>query len=92
VPILKALQAAAETLSNRAMRADAMEALAQARGRAARVGARRQETLPRNPVDVLAPRRADRPAPRDARRAAKQLGGEVQRRALQMATILRARC
>ncbi|HKW84476.1 MAG TPA: type II secretion system F family protein, partial [Burkholderiaceae bacterium] len=31
VPILKALQAAAETLSNRAMRADAMEALVQVR-------------------------------------------------------------
>ena len=31
VPILKALQAAAETLSNRAMRADAMDALVQVR-------------------------------------------------------------
>ena len=31
VPILKALQAAAETLSNRAMRADALEALVQVR-------------------------------------------------------------
>jgi general secretion pathway protein F len=31
VPILKALQAAAETLSNRAMRADALDALVQVR-------------------------------------------------------------
>ena len=68
VPILKALQAAAETLSQprHARRRDG-RAGAGARRRAARLGAGRQEALSRHAGDVLAPRRADRPAAADAR-------------------------
>jgi hypothetical protein len=67
VPILKALQAAAETLGNRAMRADAMDALVQVReGRPAGLGAGGQEALPGPAGDVRPPGRADRPAAADA--------------------------
>ncbi len=65
VPILKALQAAAETLSQpRDARRRDGRARAGARRRAARLGAGRQEALPRHPGDVLAAGRADRPAAR----------------------------
>ena len=67
VPILKALQAAAETLSNRAMRADAMDALVQVREGAPLASAlAAQEALPGPAGDVRAPGRADRPAAGDA--------------------------
>ena len=48
VPILKALQAAAETLGNRAMRADAMDALVLVREGAPLASALAQEALPRH--------------------------------------------
>ncbi len=89
VPILKALQAAAETLSNRAMRADAMEALVQVREGAplasALAGKKRFPGL----LAMFA-RLGEQTGqlPLMLERAARQLGTEVQRRALQMATIL----
>src|SRR5690606_24830354 len=89
VPILKALQAAAETLSNRAMRADAMDALVQVREGAplasALAGRKRFPGLL-----AMFSRLGEQTGqlPRMLERAARQLGTEVQRRALQMATIL----
>ncbi len=89
VPILKALQAAAETLSNRAMRADAMDALVQVREGAplasALAGKKRFPGLL-----AMFSRLGEQTGqlPRMLERAAHQLGAEVQRRALQMATIL----
>jgi general secretion pathway protein F len=89
VPILKALQAAAETLSNRAMRADAMDALVQVREGAplasALAGKRRFPGL----LAMFA-RLGEQTGqlPVMLERAARQLGTEVQRRAMQMATIL----
>ena len=89
VPILKALQAAAETLSNRAMRADAMEALVQVREGAplasALAGKKRFPGLL-----AMFSRLGEQTGqlPRMLERAAVQLSAEVQRRAMQMATIL----
>ena len=89
VPILKALQAAGETLSNRAMRADAMDALVQVREGAplasALAGKKRFPGL----LAMFA-RLGEQTGrlPEMLERAARQLGTEVQRRALQMATIL----
>jgi general secretion pathway protein F len=89
VPILKALQAAAETLSNRAMRADAMDALVQVREGAplasALAGKRRFPGLLAM-FSRLGEQTGQLPLMLD--RAARQLGTEVQRRAMQMATIL----
>ena len=89
VPILKALQAAAETLSNRAMRADAMEALTQVREGAplasALAGKKRFPGLLAM-FSRLGEQTGQLPTMLD--RAARQLGMEVQRRAMQMATIL----
>jgi len=89
VPILKALQAAAETLSNRAMRADAMEALVQVREGAplasALAGKKRFPGILAM-FSRLGEQTGQLPLMLD--RAARQLGTEVQRRALQMATIL----
>jgi general secretion pathway protein F len=89
VPILKALQAAAETLSNRAMRADAMVALTQVREgaplAAALAGKKRFPGLP-----AMLARLGEQTGtlPRMLQRAAVQLSAEVQRRALALATIL----
>ena len=67
VPILKALQAAAETLGNRAMRADAMDALVQVREGAPLASAMAgEEALSRAAGDVRAAGRTDRPAAGDA--------------------------
>ena len=89
VPILKALQAAAETLNNRAMRADAMDALVRVREGAplasALAGKKRFPGLLAM-FSRLGEQTGQLPKMLD--RAAKQLGGEVQRRALAMATIL----
>ncbi|MBP5989764.1 MAG: type II secretion system inner membrane protein GspF [Piscinibacter sp.] len=89
VPILKALQAAAETLSNRAMRADAMEALVQVREGAPLASA--LATKKRFPgLLAMFSRLGEQTGqlPVMLERAARQLGAEVQRRAMQMATIL----
>ena len=89
VPILKALQAAAETLSNRAMRADAMDALVQVREGAplasALAGKKRFPGLL-----AMFSRLGEQTGqlPLMLERSARQLGGEVQRRALAVATIL----
>lgn len=89
VPILKALQAAAETLSNRAMRADAMDALVQVREGAplasALAGKKRFPGLLAM-FARLGEQTGQLPTMLD--RAAKQLAAEVQRRAMQMATLL----
>jgi general secretion pathway protein F len=89
VPILKAVQAAAETLSNRAMRADAMAALVQVREGAplasALAGKKRFPGLLAM-FARLGEQTGKLPVMLD--RAAKQLSMEVQRRAMQLATIL----
>ncbi len=89
VPILKALQAAAETLSNRSMRADAMEALVQVREGAplasALAGKKRFPGLLAM-FSRLGEQTGQLPVMLD--RAARQLTMEVQRRSMQMATIL----
>jgi general secretion pathway protein F len=89
VPILKALQAAAETLGNRAMRADALDALVQVREGAplasALAGKKRFPGL----LAMFA-RLGEQTGqlPLMLSRAAAQLGAEVQRRSLAVATIL----
>ena len=89
VPILKALQAAAETLGNRAMRADAMDALVQVREGAplasALAGKKRFPGL----LAMFA-RLGEQTGqlPEMLLRASVQLSAEVQRRAMGAATIL----
>jgi general secretion pathway protein F len=89
VPILKALQAAAETLSNRAMRADAMEALSQVREGAPLASALAAKKRFPGLLAMFA-RLGEQTGqlPVMLARAARQLSTEVQRRALAMATIL----
>jgi general secretion pathway protein F len=89
VPILKALQAAAETLSNRAMRADAMDALVQVREGAPLASALAAKKRFPGLLAMFA-RLGEQTGqlPAMLQRAARQLGAEVQRRAMQMATIL----
>ena len=89
VPILRALQAAAETLNNRALRADALAALALVREGAPLASALAQEKrFP--PLLAMFARLGEQTGrlPQMLGRAATQLGGEVQRRALQLATLL----
>jgi general secretion pathway protein F len=89
VPILKALQAAAETLSNRAMRGDAMAALTQVREGAPLANA--MAAKKRFPgILAMFARLGEQTGtlPKMLQRAADQLGNEVQRRALALATIL----
>ena len=89
VPILKALQAASETLSNRAMRADAMDALVQVREGAPLASALAgKQRFPGLLAMVARLGEQTGQLPLMLERAARQLGTEVQRRALQMATIL----
>ena len=89
VPILKALQAAAETLANRAMRNDALDALAQVREGAplasALAGKKRFPGL----LAMFA-RLGEQTGqlPLMLQRASTQLSAEVQRRAMGAATIL----
>jgi len=89
VPILKALQAAAETLSNRAMRADALEALVQVREGAplaSALGAKKRFPGLLSMFARLGEQTGQLPLM--LQRAANQLSTEVQRRALAIATIL----
>ncbi|MGZ5130273.1 MAG: type II secretion system inner membrane protein GspF [Caldimonas sp.] len=89
VPILKALQAAAETLSNRAMRADAMDALVLVREGAPLASALAgKKRVPG--ILAMFSRLGEQTGqlPVMLERAAKQLSAVVQRRAMQMATIL----
>jgi general secretion pathway protein F len=89
VPILKALQAAAETLGNRAMRADAMDALVQVREGAPLASALAAKKRFPGLLSMFA-RLGEQTGqlPVMLGRAAVQLGAEVQRRAMALATIL----
>lgn len=89
VPILKALQAAAETLGNRAMRADALEALVLVREGAPLAAALSGKKRFPGLLAMFA-RLGEQTGDLSTMlaRAAQQLGQEVQRRAIQMATIL----
>jgi general secretion pathway protein F len=89
VPILKALQAAAETLSNRAMRTDALDALVMVREGAPLASALAQKKRFPGLLSMFArlgEQTGQLPVMLD--RAARQLSTEVQRRALQLATLL----
>ena len=89
LPILKALQAAAETLSNRAMRADALDALLLVREGAPLASALSQKKRFPGLVSMFA-RLGEQTGqlPIMLQRAAAQLSMEVQRRAMALATIL----
>ncbi len=89
VPILKALQAAAETLANRALRADALDALVQVREGAPLASALAAKKRFPGLLAMFA-RLGEQTGqlPQMLDRAAKQLNGEVQRRAMALATIL----
>ncbi|HNI85011.1 MAG TPA: type II secretion system inner membrane protein GspF [Ottowia sp.] len=89
VPILRALQAAGETLHNRAMRADAEDALVMVREGAPLAAALAQK--PRFPgLLAMFARMGEQTGqlPAMLQRASVQLSAEVQRRALQLATVL----
>jgi general secretion pathway protein F len=89
VPILKSLQAAAMTLNNRAMRADALDALVLVREGAPLASAIGQKKRFPGIVSMFA-RLGEQTGqlPLMLSRAAKQLSSEVQRRALYLATLL----
>ena len=89
VPILKALQAAAETLGNRAMRADALDALVQVREGAPLASALSAKKRFPGLLAMFA-RLGEQTGelPAMLQRASRQLGGEVQRRAMGLATLL----
>lgn len=89
VPILKALQAAAETLSNRAMQADALDALVQVR-EGAPLGAALAGKKRFPGILAMFARLGEQTGqmPEMLGRAARQLAVEVQRRALAAATLL----
>ncbi|MGZ5182553.1 MAG: type II secretion system inner membrane protein GspF [Ramlibacter sp.] len=89
VPILRALQAAAQTLNNRAMRADALDALVLVREGAPLASALAQKKRFPGLLSMFA-RLGEQTGqlPLMLQRAANQLGNEVQRRAMQLATVL----
>ena len=89
VPILKALQAAAETLGNRAMRADALDALVQVREGAPLASALASKKRFPGLLPMFA-RLGEQTGtlPLMLQRAATQLSAEVQRRAMALATLL----
>ena len=89
VPILKALQAAAETLGNAAMRADALDALVQVR-EGAPLGAALAGKKRFPGILAMFARLGEQTGqlPEMLDRAARQLGNEVQRRAMTVATLL----
>ena len=89
VPILKALQAAAETLGNRAMQADALDALVQVR-EGAPLGAALAGKKRFPGILAMFSRLGEQTGqlPEMLGRAAKQLSLEVQRRSMAAATLL----
>ena len=89
VPILRALQAAAETLHNTAMRADALDALVLVREGAPLASAMAQKKRFPGLVAMFA-RLGEQTGqlPLMLQRAAVQLSTEVQRRAVSLATLL----
>ena len=89
VPILKALQAASETLSNRALRTDATDALVLVReGAPLATALAQKKRFP--PLLAMFARLGEQTGqlPLMLSRAAQQLSTEVQRRAMQVATLL----
>ena len=89
VPILRALQTAAETLNNQAMRADALDALVLVREGAPLASAMAsKKRFP--PLVAMFARLGEQTGqlPTMLQRAAQQLSAEVQRRAMHLATIL----
>ena len=89
VPILKALQAAADTLSNHALRADALEALVQVReGAPLALALSRHQRFPGLLAMFARLGEQTGQLPVMLQRAARQLAGEVQRRAMALATVL----
>jgi len=89
VPILKALQSAADTLSNQALRADALQALVQVREGAPLGLALSQHTRFPGLLSMFA-RLGEQTGqlPSMLQRVAQQLSAEVQRRAMALATVL----
>ncbi|MDR2991908.1 MAG: type II secretion system inner membrane protein GspF [Burkholderiaceae bacterium] len=89
VPILRALQAAAETLSNQALRADAEDALVRVREGAPLASALAQKRRFPGLLPMFA-RLGEQTGelPMMLERVARQLSSEVQRRAIHLATIL----
>ena len=89
VPILKALQAAAETLSNRAMQADALDALVQVR-EGAPLGSALAGKKRFPGILAMFARLGEQTGqlPEMLGRAARQLSVEVQRRSMAAATLL----
>lgn len=89
VPILRSLQAAAETLNNQAMRADAEDALVMVREGAPLASALGQKKRFPGLLAMFA-RLGEQTGqlPVMLQRAATQLSTEVQRRAMQLATVL----
>jgi general secretion pathway protein F len=89
VPILKALQAASDTLSNQAMRRDAHDALVAVREGAPLASALAQKKRFPGLLSMFA-RLGEQTGqlPLMLQRAASQLSSEVQRRAMQLATLL----
>ncbi len=89
VPILRALQTAAETLHNRALRADALDALVLVREGAPLAGALASKKRFPGLIAMFA-RLGEQTGqlPTMLERAAGQLGAEVQRRALRLTTLL----
>ncbi len=89
VPILKALQASAETLNNRAMRADALAALVLVReGAPIALALARNKRFPA--ILPMFARLGEQTGqlPQMLQRVAVQLSNDVQRRAMHLATIL----
>lgn len=89
VPILKALQAAADTLSNQALRADALEALVRVREGAPLGTALGQNARFPGLLSMFAKLGEQTgQLPLMLQRAARQLSADVQRRAMALATVL----
>ena len=89
VPILKALQAAADTLSNQALRADALEALVRVREGAPLGTALAQHARFPGLLSMFAKLGEQTgQLPVMLQRAAQQLSADVQRRAMALATVL----
>ena len=89
VPILKGLQSAADTLSNQALRADALEALVQVREGAPLALALSRQARFSGLLPMFA-RLGEQTGqlPQMLQRASQQLASEVQRRAMALATVL----
>lgn len=89
VPIIKGLQAAAETVNNRAMRSDALTALAAVREGAPLASAlAQQKRFPGLLPMFIRLGEQTGELPTMLQRAAKQISEEVQRKSMQLATVL----